>query len=157
RARLGDYWAQRLFWGGLLSAGVGLVVRELLRGGPAPWTWALLFALSAVFATIGYACFGAIHEPPGVPTPSPPALALLREGVRMLRRDAPFRRLFIARAALPLWLTASPFVVLFALHELAGGTRAAGTFLFARVVGFVISNLGWQHLSRRRGNRVVMV
>jgi hypothetical protein len=156
--RLGSYWAQRLFWGGLLSAGVGLVVREVLRGGVEPWTYALLFGLGVLFISIGYGLFCAVREPDGVPTADTPhPLALLTEGLRMLRHDAPFRRLFVARATLSVWLAASPFVVLFAIRELDGGTRAVGTFLFARVAGFVVSNLGWQALSRRRGNRAVLL
>ena len=42
------------------------------------------------------------------------------------------------------------------MHDLGGGARATGTFLFARVAGFVVSNIGWQALSRRVGNRAVM-
>src|SRR6185295_1054151 len=66
------------------------------------------------------------------------------------------RHLFVSRASLSLWLTASPFIVLFAVGELGGGARATGTFLFARVAGFVVSNLFWQPMSRRYGNRALM-
>jgi Na+/melibiose symporter-like transporter len=116
-----------------------------------------LFAVAGVLASVAYAMFGSIREPDG---PAGVAGATpagnLRDGWRMLHRDPPFRRLFVSRASLSLWLTASPFMVLFAVRELGGGARATGTFLFARVAGFVVSNLLWQPMSRRYGNRALM-
>ena len=51
---------------------------------------------------------------------------------------------------------ASPFVVLFAVETLQGGVRATGTFLFARITGFVLSTMLWQRISRRRGDSTVL-
>ena len=157
--RLGSYWAQRIFWGGSLAAGAGLVVSRVLRLEDVGLTYATLFGAAAVVSAIAYALFGRIREPAGVPdeqvagvTP----LGLLREGVGMLRRDPPFRRLLLARSALSVWFAASPFIVLFAMRGLGAGPRTAGVFLVWRVAGFVLSNLLWQAISRRFGNRVVL-
>ena len=157
RERLGAFWSQRLFWGGLLAAGAALLVREASRIDDVGVRYAILFALAMALATIGYASFSAIREPAGpVGMAAATPLGHLREGWVFLRRDPPFRRLFLARASLSLWLTASPFMVLFAVRDLGGGPRATGSFLFARVAGFVLSNLAWQPLSRRYGNRALM-
>ena len=157
RERLGAYWSQRLFWGGLLAAGAGLAVREVSRLEDAGVRYAILFGLAMVLVSVGYALFSAIREPAGPPGEAAATpLGHLREGWGLLRRDPPFRRLFLARASLSLWLTASPFMVLFAVRDLSGGPRAAGSFLFARVAGFVLSNLAWQPLSRRYGNRALL-
>jgi MFS family permease len=157
RERLGSYWGQRLFWGGLLAASAGLVVRQVLKLGDERLKFGLLFSLATVFVSVGYGLFSVIREPahpPGEPGGSP--LALLREGLGRVRRDRTFRSLLVARGSLASWFTLTPFMVLFAVRDLGGGVRVAGTFLLARVAGFVISNLFWPRLSSRYGNRALM-
>ena len=155
--RLGSFFSQRMFWGGLAAAFAGLGVREVLKIDEDALHFVILFGLASVITGIAYGLFGAVREPalPASPTPDTP-LALLRQGMRWLRHDALFRRLFLARASQSVWLAGSPFMVLFAVRELGGGGRAAGTFLLARTAGFVLSNLLWHELSRRRGNREIM-
>jgi hypothetical protein len=155
--RLPSYFAQRLFWGGLLVAAAGLVVRQVLRAHPGGVQFAALFGVATVLVSVAYALFGAIREPAGPPdrAASTP-LGMLRHGVTLLRGDPTFRRLLIARAALSVWAASSPFMVLFAVHDLGGGTRAVGTFLFARMAGAVLSNLAWKTLAERRGPQFVM-
>jgi hypothetical protein len=155
--RLGTYWSLRLFWGGLLVAGAGLFVRQLLRGGADEPRFALLFALAALFVSLGYGLFSLIREPPSPPRPEAAGpLGMLRAGLGMLAHDASFRRLLVARGTLSVWFACAPFIVLFAAQRLAGGPRTAGTFLLARMAGFVLSNLLWHRVSRRHGDRVLM-
>ncbi len=157
RERLGAYWALRLFWGGLLVMGAGLFVRALLRPGTDPWRFALLFTFAAVLVSLGYGLFSTIREPAVAPVPEEAGpLGMLREGGAMLAHDAHFRRLLIARATLSIWLTTAPFIVLFSVRHLGAGARAAGTFLLARMAGYVISNLLWHRVSRGLGDRVLM-
>jgi MFS family permease len=155
--RLGAFWSQRLFFGGLGLAVMGLVVRQILRLESFGMKFAILFGVGALIASAAYAMFSAIEEPK-LPPPRAPgsALALLREGVRMLQREPAFRNLLLSRAALSVWLTVSPFMLLFAVRDLQGGPRVAGTFLFSRVAGFVLATLYWQALSRRHGTRAVL-
>lgn len=155
--RLGAFWSRRLFWGGLGTAAVGLLVRQVLRLESFGVRFAILFGLAAIVASAAYAMFSAIEEPETTTTRAPRStVALLGEGVAMLGRDATFRNLLLSRAALSVWLALSPFMVLFAVRDLGGGPRVAGTFLFARVTGFVLANLMWPPLSRRQGTRAVM-
>jgi len=159
RRRIGSYWAQRILWGGSLAAGVGLVVSRVLRFEEVGVTYPLLFGAAALVSAVAYLLFSRIREPDGTPDllvarVSP--LGLLREGAYMLRHDPPFRRLLLARGALSVWFAASPFIVLFAMRGLGAGPRTAGVFLMWRVGGFVLSNLGWQAISRRFGNRIVL-
>lgn len=157
RERLGAFWSQRLFYGGLGLAAIGLVVRQILKLESFGLKFTILFGLGAVIASAAYAMFSAIQEPRLPPQRAPgSALALLREGFAMIAREAAFRNLLLSRAALSVWLTVSPFMVLFAIRDLGGGARVAGTFLFSRVAGFVLANLVWQSLSRRHGTRAVM-
>ncbi len=155
--RLGAFWSKRLFWGGLAAAGVALIVREVMRWNEPGVRFGILFGLAAVLVSIGYALFLRIDEPAGTPDPEPyTPLELLAHGWRLLREDQPFRQIFLGRALLSVWFAASPFVVLFAVDTLRGGVRATGTFLFARITGFVLSTLLWQRLSRRRGDSTVL-
>ena len=155
--RLGAYWTLRLFWGGVLVMIAGFIVRQVLHGGTGAPRFALLFALACVLVSLGYGLFSLIREPASPPRPEAAGpLGMLREGLGMIREDAHFRRLLIARATLPVWFASAPFVVLFAVRDLGGGPRAAGTFLLARMAGFVLSNVLWHRISTRYGDRVLM-
>jgi hypothetical protein len=155
--RLGTFWSQRLLWGGAAVFALGFFVRQVLAWDDDAQRFGLLFGLSAVLAAAGYWAFALMHEPDGTPDHAMRSPGqLLGDGVRMLRSDAIFRRLMVSRSLLNVWYAASPFVVLFAVRDLGGGARAAGTFLLVRMVGFVLSNLLWQRVSTRRGNRAVM-
>lgn len=157
RRRLGSFWSQRLFWGGLVAAGAALLVREVMRWHDAGLRYALLFGLATLLISVGYVLFLRIREPDGTPdhTPFTP-WQLLGTGWRLLREDPPFRQLLLGRSLLSVWFAASPFVVLFAVETLRGGARATGTFLFARITGYVLSTMLWQRLSRTHGNGAVL-
>ncbi|MEO5987655.1 MAG: hypothetical protein ABIU54_02040 [Candidatus Eisenbacteria bacterium] len=155
--RLGAFWSRRLFWGGSIAAGVALLVREILRWPAAGLRFGVLFGLATVAISIGYALFLRIDEPDGTPDPEPyTSLELLAHGWRLLRHDRPFRQILLGRTLLSVWFAASPFVVLFAVDTLKGGARATGTFLFARVTGFVLSTLLWKRVSNDHGNSTVL-
>ena len=81
RGRLGAFWAQRLFWGGIATVLAGLLVRRLLHGGTDAPRFALLFGLATVLVTTGYGLFSAVREPALPPTPETAGpLGMLREG-----------------------------------------------------------------------------
>jgi hypothetical protein len=159
RERLGSFWARRLFWGGSLAALAGVVVREVLKIDPPAAQYVILFGLAMALTSTAYGLFGRIHEPEGRADPETAGLTpfgLVAEGFRRLDSDRTFRHLLASRGSLALWFTASPFMVLFAVRELGGGARAAGTFLLARVAGYVLSNLAWTPLARAAGSRALM-
>jgi MFS family permease len=155
--RLGAYFARRLFWGGIFGALAGLIVRQVLRLEDAGTRLAILFALSGVACSYALAMFAMVREPVGAASPTAATpLGLLRQGLHWMRHEAAFRRLFIARATQSVWMSASPFITLFAANQLGGGGRAVGTLLVSRLAGYVLSNLAWQRLSRRAGNRAIL-
>jgi hypothetical protein len=155
--RLGAFWSLRLFWGGVLTVAAGLFVRALLRDGTDAPRFALLFAVAAVLVSLGYGLFSLIREPAEAPQPETAGpLGMLREGLVMLGHDAHFRRLLVARATLSVWFASAPFIVLFAVRELGGSARTAGTFLLVRMAGFVLANVLWHRISLRHGDRVLM-
>ena len=156
-ARLGAYFARRLFWGGLFGTAAGLVARQVLRLEDSGTRLAILFGLAGVLCSWALALFCSIREPATPPSPTPATpLRLLQQGLHWMRHEAAFRQLFIARATQSVWMSASPFITLFAVIQLRGGGRAAGTLLVTRLAGYVLSNLAWQRLSRRAGNRAIL-
>jgi hypothetical protein len=156
-ARAGRFFAQRLLWGGVLVSLAGLFVRQLLGGAPGPGAFATLFALASLVTAISFALFIAIREPAAAANVPQRALAeVARDALARVKREPVYRDLLLSRAGLTLWASCFPFVVLLAVRDLGGGTRAAGTFLMARMLGQVLSNLGWQALARRCGTTSVM-
>ena len=155
--RLTPLWSRRFLWGGLLGAALAFGIRPILELPSAGLAIAILFGAAVIFAACGWAAFSQVREPDHPPTPSPHPGTLLRRGFELLRADTDFRRLLAARSVLHVWFAASPFVVLFAVRDLDGGGRAAGTFLIARIAGFVLGNLVWPPLARAHGNRALMI
>ena len=155
--RLGAFFARRLFWGGILGALGGVIARRVLEVGDAGTRLAVLFTLAGMVCSAALAAFAVVREPAAPAHPTPPTpLALLRRGVTWMRHEPAFRRLFLARATQSLWSTAAPFLTLFVMGPLGGGGRAAASLLVARLAGYVLSNLAWQRLSHRTGNRAIM-
>lgn len=153
----GRFFAQRLFWGGLLVVVSSLVVRALLRGAPGMGRFAALFALAAVVTATAHGVFIAIREPEAqAPPPARPYATLAREALARVRREPVYRDLLLARGGLTMWASCFPFVVLLAVRDLGGGARATAAFLLARVAGSVLSNLAWQPVARRHGTPAVM-
>jgi hypothetical protein len=157
RERLGAFWSSRMFWGGSLVVLDGFIVREVLKIQDLAIKYGLLFGIATVTVSVAYALFASVREPahpPGEAFDGP--IEVLRDGWAQLRRDPTFRNLLVARGSASAYLTLGPFMVLFAAHELNGGTRVAGTFLLARMAGFVLSNLAWPRLAAARGSRGLM-
>ncbi len=155
--RLGAFWSQRMLWGGASVFVLGFFVRQVLQWDDDALKFGLLFGVSAVVAAVGYWMFALMREPDGATDASLRSPGrLLGEGFALWRDDATFRHLLVSRSMLNVWYAASPFVVLFAVRDLGGGVRVAGTFLLVRMVGFVLSNVLWQRVSATRGNRSVM-
>ncbi len=156
-SRAGRFFAQRLFWGGVLVAIAGLVVRVLLRGTPGPGAFATLFALASGLTALSFALFMAIREPDApAPRDARSLSEVARDALARVRREPVYRDLLLSRGAFTMWASCFPFVVLLAVRDLGGGSRATGTFLLARMGGQVLSNLGWQSLARRSGTNAVM-
>jgi hypothetical protein len=150
-------WAQRLFYGGLLSALCGLAVRALLQRPGFVERFGTLFAIGTVFIALGAILFSLADEPPVEVSRKEMHLAAhLRESASVAWRDPAFRALFGTRVALAGAAVATPFLVLYAMRTLGLPAAAVGGFLSAKIVGYVGSNPLWQRVAMRRGNRRVM-
>ena len=150
-------WAQRLFWGGLGSALCALIVRELLERPTFIGRFGPLFALGAVFIGAGAIFFTLAEEPPvEVSRREMHMAAHLKESAKVAWRDRSFRALFGTRVALAGAAMATPFFVLYAVRSLGLSASVVAGFLSAKIVGYVLSNILWQKVATRYGNRVLM-
>lgn len=150
-------WAQRLFYGGLLSALCGLAVRVLLGRPDFVGRFGTLFALGTVFIAAGAIIFTFAEEPPvEVDRKEMRLAAHLRENVAVAWRDRAFRALFGTRVALAGAAMATPFLVLYAVRTLGLPAAVVGGFLTAKIVGYVGANPLWQRVATRYGSRWLM-
>jgi hypothetical protein len=156
-ARHPRMWAERLFWGGLLSALCALLVRALLERPGFVARFGPLFAIGTAFIALGAILFTFADEPPVEVSRKELHLAAhLRESARTAWRDRSFRALFGTRLALAGASIATPFFVLFAVRTLGLAPAVVAGFLTAKIVGYVGANPLWQRVATRWGNRAVM-
>jgi hypothetical protein len=151
-------WAERLFYGGLLSALCALVVRALLERPDFVGRFGTLFALGTVFIALGAILFTFADEPPVEVSRKEMHLAAhLKESAAVAWHDRAFRALFGTRVALAGAAMATPFLVLYAVRSLHLPAAVVGGFLTAKIVGYVGANPLWQRVATRYGNRALMV
>jgi MFS family permease len=156
--RRGTFFGARLSLGGILSAGAGFFVRDVLNSRGFPDNFAILFIVAAAIVTVAIISFSLASEPDAaVNEKRIPYRKFLRRGPRLLRTNRNYRTFFIVRVLLSAWSMALPFYILYAQEELGLEPGAAGVFLAVQMVGFVISNLLWGSLSNRIGNKIVLL
>jgi MFS family permease len=135
-----------------------MVTAAGLSGHPFPVDYGVLFALGAVFSTLGFVAFALVRETASAHVRPPVGLAgHLREGLSLLRHEPNFRLFFAVRACWQLTAMAFPFYATYAYRELGFSEGSVGVFLSVWVGSGVVSNTVWGALSDRKGNRVVLV
>jgi MFS family permease len=156
---LDNRWRARMFGLTSVSAGVimlgvspliGIVLGE---AGPAfPNNYALLFGAAGVIFALSILPILFIHElPGGKAVEKIPSLGEFLPGLgRVLRTDAPFRSILIARMLTSLFAMAGPFYIGFATVRLGlSSTVAVPTLLAMQTVGSVIGALLYTWLGAR--------
>jgi len=158
--RRGSYFGGRLFLGGLLSLGAGLIVSLMLNDNnpadfPANVGW--ISAIGWVAATLGLFAFSQVIEPPGDVRPEPNTMAShVRRAARLPRHNHNLRYFLIARVVLFLSYIAAPFYAIYSIDVLKAPAWIIGLYVGVRTVASLTINPLWARLSDRRGNRLVM-
>lgn len=146
--------AVRLFAGGALAVGGGLVIRGILREAPGTSLepYALVFAAGAVILALSTACFARIQEPPAPAVAGRPAFsAFLRDGLDVLGADRRFRLFLYAQLLGGVTRMSAPFYLLQAQRVSRIPELEVGTFLAAQMIGSVLLNPLWGWWGDRRG------
>ncbi len=160
--RRGKFFAMRFFFGGLLAFAAGFWVRWLLgdeSGLSFPYDYACLFGAAALLATIALGAWWFAREPEHkVETRSLPLGVQLLRGIRRLRRKPAFLRLVLSRVMMTTsYALIVPFLVPYAYKSLGMAEAMVGIALSSRVLCYSMFNIIWSRLSRRYGNRFLMI
>jgi MFS family permease len=160
--RLGHFFGLRNLFGGLLGILASLVAARILSAQgllPFPTNYSLIFGLAALALGMTFTSFALIREPEEV-VPEGPGLPFhryLTQSARALFHDRPFALYTLARCLLVTVDLAVPFYTAYAQKSLQAPVSFAGIYLTATMVASLGSNLLWSRLSRRRGNKPVLV
>ncbi len=155
----GRFFGWRKLGGGLLAISSGLVAKWIL-GHPGitfPTNFTLLFTLAFLLMSVAFLALGSVKEPPGEAyRERPPFRVFLKQAGGLLRRDPGYQKFLAVQILSGAGALALPFYVLYARNVMHTPLEMVGYFLSAQMFGNVLSNLGWGHLSDRRGNRFVL-
>lgn len=156
--RRGSFWGLRMSVGGLLAAGFGRLVAEILDGNPFPRNYEILFLFAFFFIFAGLFSFAWVKEPE-LPNrlPKVPYRQRLGEAFSLLKTDPHFFRLYSTRLLIGTYTVAAPFYVLYAQQELRFPVATAGLFVSAEVLGLAVSNLWWSAFSNRGKDGLVLI
>jgi len=145
--------------GSLLAIGIGAFVRWILSSqGPAfPANYAWLFALAGASVLLGLAALASVAEPlEDVPEERASWSDYLPQLVKILRKEAAYRRAIAAWLLSGLTALASPFYVLYATDQLGLAQETIGLFIIAQTIGGLVGSFGFGALAERRGPGAVI-
>jgi len=157
----GKFFSLRLFFGGILSVGGGLIVKYILSNPehfPFPHNYALLFFLTFFWTSLGMFLFICIKEPTQAAAVERRSnfFLYLRKLLGILRENQNYKRFFWAVIFLNCGIITLPFYVIYGREALRFPSAIVGIFISAQMIGAVISTLFWGFLSDRYGNKLVV-
>ncbi len=151
----GSFFGMRIFFGGLLGIGGGLVVKTIMARRAYPGNFGLIFFLAFLCITTALFLFCFVREPTSEGERSSFQEAILK-GPKIFRREANYRRFFLVRMLLGSYLLGMPFYILYAQRVLGMQDELIGVYLSCEMAGMISSNVVWGRLSDRRSNRLVL-
>ena len=155
----GRFFGLRQFLGGILAIGSGLIAKSILgnKGIHFPQNFSLLFLFAFIFMGISYLGLGAVKEPlEEVHETRLPFHKFLKRAFRILKSDVNYRKFLFVQLLVGASSLALPFYVLYAKDVLKIKLEIVGFFLASQMLGTVLSNLLWAHLSDYMGNKKVI-
>ena len=159
RRQLSTFFSLRNFFGGIGALAAGIVVRQVLErsAGSLDLVW-LLFLLTWVFTSAGYASFSAVKEPEGPPLPPKRSVrGDLRRIREIVQRDPPFRTYLIIRVLTMVTFIAMPFYVVYGAKTLQLPAAVVASSAVALMGGVIGSNVIWGWLGARGGGWLLLV
>jgi len=155
----GRFFGHRQLWGGIAAVGSGFIAKSILGNERIlfPDNFAILFLLAFIYLGVGYVALSSVREP--VEEVHETRLAFsdfLRKALRILKTNSNYRRYLLVQVLVGASALALPFYVLYAREVLEVRLGMVGIFLSAQMLGSVLSNVLWAHLSDFVGNRRVV-
>ena len=159
--RRGEFFAWRFGLGGLMGIGASVLVRYLIDPHgplPTPQNYGVLAALYFVAASASLLFFNQVNEPPDETVGTRTAFfAQLRRAVAYLKQDISYRRVITMQSMMTVAGSATPFFAVFVQQSLGGSKAMVGVYLGVITVTNLLGNILFGRMSRRLGNRQVMI
>ncbi|MDY6788039.1 MAG: MFS transporter [candidate division WOR-3 bacterium] len=158
KRRLASFWGFRQAGGGALAILGGLFVKFSLDTYDYPFNYALLFLASGFVVTIALISFIMADEPPSRgQEPSKGFRHFFKTGVKVLRRDSAFKRLFSYKVLMAVAMGPVPFYAIFSLRILDVHESTIGLFIAIQMVGMILSNIVWDRVSKFLSTKYIMI
>lgn len=158
--RRGAFWGLRMFWGSVLGIGVGVIVRQVLKGDWGigfPHNYALLLSFAFVTYVLAWLTFFMIHESPVEWTPpSRSWREQIQTMIELWKQRPDFRQLIKVRLLMDIGLIAAPFYSTYAVVKLGAKPSLLGSFIIAETIGSLLANVLWSILADRKSNLFVL-
>ena len=155
----GRFFGYRQLWGGILAIGSGLIVKNILGNNTIefPYNFALLFFLVFIFLSISYIALGSVKEPTEkVYKNQLPFKDFLKKAFLIIKKNNNYKKFIMVEILVGAGGMALPFYVLYLKDLLNINLGTVGMLLSAQMLGSVLSNILWAHLSDFVGNKKVI-
>ena len=155
----GRFFGYRQLWGGILAIGSGLIVKNILGNNTIefPYNFALLFFLVFTFLSISYIALGSVKEPTEkVYKNQLPFKDFLKKAFLIIKKNNNYKKFIMVEILVGAGGMALPFYVLYLKDILQIELGMVGILLSAQMLGSVLSNILWAHLSDFVGNKKVI-
>jgi MFS family permease len=155
----GRFFGHRQLWGGVLAIGSGLIAKIVLGSSEIafPINFVLLFSFTFILVSISYIALGSVKEP--VEKVYEKQLSFkdfLGKAFTIIREDNNYRRFIVVQILVGGAALALPFYILYARDVQEIELETVGLLLSAQMLGGVLSNILWAHLSDFVGNKRVI-
>ncbi|HEX2981461.1 MAG TPA: MFS transporter, partial [Anaerolineaceae bacterium] len=159
--RRGEFFAWRFGLGGLFSIGASVFVRWLIDpAGPLPFpsNYGLLSGIFFVAASVSLLLYHGVQEPADTNhRPRASFSSQLKQAFGFFKRDGNYRSFISMQSTLMIAGMATPFYAVFVQQQLGGSKAMVGVYLGITMVGNLLANILFGRMSRRMGNRKVML
>lgn len=155
----GRFFAHRQLWGGVAAVGSGLIAGSILGNERIsfPDNFAILFSLAFIYLGMAYVALSSVREPLEEVHETRLTFAnFLKKAFHVLNSDTNYRRYLLVQILVGASALAMPFYVLYAREASKVRLEIVGIFLSAQMLGGMVSNVLWAHLSDFVGNRRVV-
>lgn len=155
----GRFFGYRQLWGGILAIGSGLIVKNILENNAIefPYNFALLFSLVFIFLSISYIALGSVKEPTEkVYKNQLPFKDFVKKAFLIIKKNSNYKKFIMVEILAGAGGMALPFYILYLKDTLGIRLGTVGILLSAQMLGSVLSNILWAHLSDFVGNKKVI-
>ncbi len=155
------FFAMRFILGGVVAFIAGFLVKFILSSKSSisfPNNFCILFCISAIFTTIALVTFFFMKEPPSKLNHNHTASRnFFLHSIKALLKDNNFIRFYIYRIFTGFGLMSIPFIIPFGIEKLQIEKSDAGIYLAIASFLGILSNFIWQKISRKFGNKRVLL